>query len=212
MRSVPAMTDAAASPPGSASASATPAADAPKRRPGGQKGNRNAVTHGAYLHEGKRDRRTLRDRARRRWEAEATATMAALGLLQHPLAPRLQRRLADTETEIDRLRTYIDGKGRHDNKGGIRPAYTLYLDLQKQDRAELRALVDRLAEIAGQGSSSPDTLGAAMDKLEARERAASAAKADARASQPAAATRVDSQAPDQAATWVAQTGKEQGEK
>lgn len=126
---------------------AQPDADPPPVRKGGPpKGNLNALKHGASM---KRARREQRDKLRRAAEVEAREALVALGLADHPLGRRIGLRLVDTETEIERLRVYIEGAGRFDRFGNLRPAFTTYLDLQQRDRVEIRALLERLSALVG---------------------------------------------------------------
>ncbi len=105
-----------------------------------------------HMAHAKRARREQRDTHRRAAERESRQILIGLGLAAHPLARRIGRRLTDVETEISRLRSFLDSRGRHDNAGKPKPAYVTYLELQRSDRAELRHLLDELG-VMGAGSS-----------------------------------------------------------
>ena len=105
-----------------------------------------------HMAHAKRARREQRDTHRRAAERESRQILTGLGLAAHPLAKRIGRRLTDVETEIARLRSFLDSRGRHDNAGKPKPAYDRYLELQRHDRAELRHLLDELGAMGAGGS------------------------------------------------------------
>jgi hypothetical protein len=114
-----------------------------------------------------RTARETRNRFRRAAERESREILAALGLSGHPLARRIARRLTDTESEIGRLRNFIDTRGRLDRAGNPRPAFTEYNRAQERDRAELRQLLDRLSEVAGGAAGSEQEARSKIERLAA---------------------------------------------
>jgi hypothetical protein len=163
---------APSAPPGTAPAGTEqPAGErAQKRTRGAQPGNLNARKHGAFSERPARDQR---DGPRRAAERHVRELLAHHGLSKDPTARLVGRALVTLETMHVRLVSYAERRGAMDAKGNVKPATREAIDLAGKLLGEARRLLEQLA---GQGSSSPDTLGAAMDKLEARERAATAAR------------------------------------
>lgn len=82
--------------------------------------------------------------------ADARRTVAECGMADSPLGERIAHRLAQIEHEIGELGSVVErvgGSGRVKRDGTLSPAYEKRLSLIRDDRAELRALVDRLAEV-----------------------------------------------------------------
>jgi hypothetical protein len=136
---------------------------------------------------------------RRSAEGEALDVIESLGLADHPLARRLARRLAGVESEIGMLKRIVARVGRVKRGGDLTEPYERLLTLENQDRAELRALLDRLAEIVAKGGQGGEFTRLVLASLDAEERA-SVGRGFAPVAAPAAAVapQSDAGAPDDA--------------
>lgn len=77
----------------------------------------------------------------------ARRVVAECGLGESPLGERIAVRLADVEWEIDELQRIVERVGRTRRDGSLSAPYEKKLVLIREDRAEIRALVDRLVEL-----------------------------------------------------------------
>ena len=141
------MTDASG-PPDSASV-VTPSDStkgAPKPRGGAPRGNLNRLVHGRFS---RRSRRALRDPARRGAEKLSREILVSMGMEQNPVARRVGMRLTDVETEVRRLRKFVETRGRFRKSGEPTAWYSRYLETIRQDLPEVRRLLDDVKVLGG---------------------------------------------------------------
>jgi len=119
---------------------------------GPPKGNRNSLLHGLT---------SEREQAKRATDpywvaalAEADAMLDATGLRGNALGERLARRMAQTEYESAKLEAFCVARGRTMKTGALKPAYVRMLDLRSSDLAQCAKLIDKLAGLIGDTSSS----------------------------------------------------------
>jgi hypothetical protein len=148
----------------------TVSADPPKRRRGGApRHNANRATDPKFqLRMRAAQRLAARGRRKRQREdlAAAREAIAEVGLEGSPLGERVAMRLAQIETEIGELQRIVDRSGRVRRDLSLSPPYERMLLLIKEDRAELRALVDKLGEIAAaQGAQLPRSVEEAKRRI-----------------------------------------------
>jgi hypothetical protein len=115
-----------------------------KSKSGAPKGNRNRVTHGAYLSEKKRTARELRDKYRRRGERVAREMLRELGLTDSPLARGVAKDLGRLEALAFRLETWLDARGWFKRDGELKSAVTRYIDVLSEKLGDYRRLLDQL--------------------------------------------------------------------
>lgn len=98
-----------------------------------------------------------RDSLRGKVQRDGREILRELGLSTSPFAKRLVSRLVDVEVEIERLRVLCDGPhGRFTGEREPTRAYSLMLDLIRQDRTELRQILDQFAAGRGGEVKVPD--------------------------------------------------------
>ncbi len=139
----------------------TPAETPLKRRRGAPKGNVNRAKDPRFtlaMREAQRLARRGRQRRRRGHLAEARRIVAEAGLGKSPLGERIALRLADVEAEIDELQRIVERVGRTRRDGSLCEPYKRRLALIGEDRAEIRALVDRLVELRRPGNEEHGAL------------------------------------------------------
>lgn len=132
---------------------------AKRNRGGAPKGNVNRATDKKFTVAMREAQELAKRGAQRRRRAhldDGRRIVEEAGLGDSPLAERLAARFGDVEAEITELRRIVTRVGRTKRTGDLSPAFERYLQLQREDRAELRAIVDRLAELrahdgAGEG-------------------------------------------------------------
>jgi len=126
------------------------AARGTRRGPPKGTGNVNAAKDPAFTL-AMREARRLARRGRRKRHVSlldaARATVAECGLADSPLGERIAQRLAQVELEIVELGRVVERTGRVKRTGELTPSYEKRLALIREDRVELRALVDKLAEV-----------------------------------------------------------------
>ena len=149
-----------------------PAPDRPKRNRGGApKGNVNAALDPQFQRR-MREAQRLAARGRRKRHrdhlAAARAAIAEAGLQGSLLGERVAVRLAQIETEVVEMQRVIDRSGRTRRDLSLTPPYERMLSLIREDRVELRALIDKLGEAAeAQGARMPATLEEARERIAA---------------------------------------------
>jgi len=115
--------------------------------------------------------RRVAGKLRRSAESEARAVVAECGLADSPLAGRLARRLASADHEIATLRRVVNRVGRVKRTGALTPAYERLVSLERDDRVELRSLIDRLGEIRANSGAMVGELAKLLTSSFERERA-----------------------------------------
>jgi hypothetical protein len=124
----------------------TPTPSPRKGRGGAPGGERNGnFVHGLYSHvqAAYRTRTKLWTECQR----EALQIVTEAGIDVDMIGRRLARRLAETEFDIAKLHQHNTRRGSLDKRGVPKPAFERELQLKREDRVELRGLVDKLAEI-----------------------------------------------------------------
>lgn len=122
----------------------------PNRKGGAPRGNVNGARDPSFTLAMREARKAARKGRRKRHGSHldaARATVAECGLEDSPLGERIAQRLAQVEHEIDELGRVVERIGRVKRNGELCPPYEKRLTLIREDRAELRALVDKLAEV-----------------------------------------------------------------
>jgi hypothetical protein len=84
--------------------------------------------------------------------AEARRLVREAGIADSPIGERLARRLARGEHEIEMMSKIVDRVGRVRRAGELTAPYERLISLEREDRAEVRQLIDRLAELKAQAT------------------------------------------------------------
>ncbi|HEX4823260.1 MAG TPA: hypothetical protein VFV19_03010 [Candidatus Polarisedimenticolaceae bacterium] len=134
----------------------TPTTDPAKpRRGGAPKGNVNAARDPEFtlrMREARRLAKRGEGERLKKHVAEALRVILEAGIAASPIGERLARRLARAEHEIETMAKIVDRTGRVRRDGSLTPTYERLVSLEKEDRAEVRQLIDRLAELKAQAA------------------------------------------------------------
>jgi hypothetical protein len=103
--------------------------------------------------------------------AEGLEAVEEAGIAEMALGRRLGRRLAGTEFAIARLHRHNERRRPFDKNGNPKPSFLLELQLEREDRAEMRALIDRLAEIMQRSDRPSAWASLVLDSFTPEERA-----------------------------------------
>ena len=148
--------------------SSEPARSKPtKNRGGAPAGNVNAARDPEFQLR-MRDAQRLAKRGRRNRQVENLADALELveqaGLGGTPAGDYVARRVAMVENEIAELEAIVQRSGRTRRDGSLTPPYERLLMLLGQDRAELRQLVEQLAEVLAAKGGGERTIRIVFDE------------------------------------------------
>ena len=131
----------------------TPPSGRSPQRSGGQAGNRNAVTHGAYatgnaaLNDAKAAERDRRDRHATQAEEDALAILKACGLENDPMGRLVARQIRRLETQAGRFEAFLNSRGSFTKLGDVKPAAQAFMSVAERLLGEARHLLEQLAAL-----------------------------------------------------------------
>jgi hypothetical protein len=140
--------------PPSAETAAPPQPEAKRGKGGAPRGNVNAARDKAFAQFMKRmqaDGRRRNDRFFRTAVAQQEAVLASLGMSDDAIAIDMVRVRVNIQAEAERLRDFVDKRGRTDAKGNLKPAYEALLRIQREELPEARRLLELALDRRGSG-------------------------------------------------------------